>query len=50
VRIADFTSTKVNRKIFEPSKAIENELPPKENPGPGQYDYMNINEKKNFNS
>lgn len=34
-RIADFTTTKIPRKVFEPNKTRENDLPAKENPGPG---------------
>lgn len=34
-KIADFHATKIDRKIFEPTKAIDNNLPSKENPGPG---------------
>jgi hypothetical protein len=28
----------------------ENNLPAKENPGPGQYDFLNPADKKNFNA
>lgn len=49
VRIADFATTKIARKVFEPSKARENELPPKDNPGPGQYEPYKFNQGKNFN-
>ena len=34
-RKADFISSKISRKVFEPTKAIDNNLPCKENPGPG---------------
>ena len=40
-RIPDFTSCKIPRKVFEPNKTRENDLPSKENPGPGQYDIGN---------
>jgi len=36
---ADFISSKIQRKIFEPNRTRENNLPSKENPGPGQYDF-----------
>lgn len=32
---ADFVSSKVTRKIFEPNKLRENKMPSKDNPGPG---------------
>jgi hypothetical protein len=38
VRNADFTTTKIPRKVFEANKTRENNLPAKENPGPGQYE------------
>ena len=34
-RIADFTTSKIPRKVFEANKTRENDLPSKENPGPG---------------
>jgi hypothetical protein len=43
-------SSKITRKLFEPNKMKENNLPPKENPGPGQYDFQNPGDKKNFNA
>ncbi len=46
----DFASSKIKRKIFEPNKTRENNLPSKENPGPGQYDFQNPGDKKNFNA
>ena len=50
VRKADFVSAKIPRKVFEPIKSRDNNLPSKENPGPGQYDSQIPNEKKDFNS
>lgn len=47
---ADFVSSKVTRKLFEPNKLRENTLPSKDNPGPGQYDQVDKDEKKNFNA
>ena len=35
----DFMSSKITRKLFEPNRTKENNLPAKENPGPGQYDF-----------
>jgi len=35
---ADFTTSKIPRKLFEPNITRENNLPNKENPGPGAYD------------
>lgn len=32
---ADFVSSKIQRKIFEPNRTRDNNLPSKENPGPG---------------
>ena len=49
-RVTDFTATKVQRKLFEPNKTRENNLPSKENPGPGTYEYFTADDKKNFNS
>jgi hypothetical protein len=34
-RKADFVSSKITRKVFEPNRTRENNLPSKENPGPG---------------
>lgn len=48
--IGDFATSKQHRKLFEPSIAIENILPAKENPGPGQYEDVNVVAKKAFNS
>ena len=42
-RIADFASSKIPRKVFEPNRTRDNDLPSKENPGPGQYDIMGSN-------
>ena len=50
-RITDFNSQKAARKVFEPTKYRENNLPSKENPGPGQYEnIIMVGDKKNFNS
>jgi len=46
----DFASSKIKRKIFEPNKTRDNNLPSKENPGPGQYEFQNPGDKKNFNA
>jgi hypothetical protein len=35
VKKADFTTNKGERKVFEPTKMIDNNLPSKDNPGPG---------------
>ena len=50
--IGDFQSSKINRKLFEPSIDIENKLyPPRENPGPGTYDDTEKSKQpKAFNS
>ena len=50
--IGDFQSSKQTRKVFEPTIDIENKLyPPRENPGPGQYDGTEEAKKpKSFNS
>ena len=50
--IGDFQSSKQNRKVFEPTIDIENkQYPPKENPGPGQYDHIeHTRQNKTFNS
>eukprot|EP00929_Paragymnodinium_shiwhaense_P036378 TRINITY_DN19504_c0_g1_i1.p1 TRINITY_DN19504_c0_g1~~TRINITY_DN19504_c0_g1_i1.p1 ORF type:complete len:639 (-),score=110.70 TRINITY_DN19504_c0_g1_i1:64-1980(-) len=34
-----FYASKLNRKLWEPSVGIENTLPDRHNPGPGDYDY-----------
>ena len=34
-RTADFVSSKIPRKVFEPDRTRENNLPAKENPAPG---------------
>lgn len=46
----DFMSSKIQRKLFEPNKTRDNNLPSKENPGPGQYDFSDPGDKKNFNA
>jgi hypothetical protein len=46
----DFMSSKIQRKLFEPHKMKGNNLPAKENPGPGQYDFQDPGDKKNFNA
>lgn len=50
MRTADFVSSKIPRKVFEPTKTRENELTSKDNPAPGQYDPISNTEKKNFNA
>jgi hypothetical protein len=48
---ADFVSSRITRKVFEPNKTRENNLPSKENPGPGHYDAaIIVGDKKNFNA
>lgn len=47
---ADFVSSKIPRKVFEPNKTRENNLPSKDIPGPGHYESAPIVEKKHFNS
>jgi len=49
MRTADFVSSKIPRKVFEPSKLRENDLPSKDIPGPGQYD-IQVKDKKTFNA
>ena len=49
--IGDFQTSKEQRKLFEPSINIENTtLPDKMNPGPGQYEAINENAKRQFNA
>lgn len=50
VRIADFATAKIPRKVFESTNHIENNLPNKENPGPGAYENGTAKDKKNFNA
>jgi hypothetical protein len=51
-KIADFTSTKIQRKVFEPTLLRDNDQPSKDNPGPGAYEYNTrvLHDKKNFNA
>lgn len=50
-KIADFTTNKIKRKVFEPLPTADNFMPGKDNPGPGAYDQnLVLNEKKNFNT
>ena len=49
-RTADFITSKIPRKVFEPDKTRENNLPAKENPAPGHYEIIGVNDKKNFNA
>jgi hypothetical protein len=49
-KYADFNSTKVQRNVFEPNITRDNNLPSRENPGPGQYDSLSPNLKRQFHS
>lgn len=42
---ADFASSKDRRKLFEPTNSCSNPFPPRDNPGPGDYDYENDGER-----
>jgi hypothetical protein len=48
----DFVSSKIQRKVFEPNRMRENNMPSKENPGPGHYEEVNpaAEDRKNFNA
>lgn len=48
--MADFKASKIPRKVFEPKKTCDNDMPNKDNPGPGAYDYSNVQTKKSFNA
>lgn len=49
--VGDFQTSKTNRKVFEPTIDIENkQFPPKDNPGPGAYEFVPPNDKRQFNS
>jgi len=39
---ADFISSKQPRKVFEPRKTVDNDMPSKENPAPGQYNVIGL--------
>ena len=49
-RIGDFHTSKANRRVFEPTVEITNNLPPKENPGPAHYDSVGKVLSKQFNA
>lgn len=48
--IGNFYSSKAVRKVFEPTVAIDNNLPAKENPGPAHYDSYGKVPPKQFNA
>lgn len=48
--VGDFQTSKQERKLFEPNIEIENKLPSRENPGPGQYDGEKAQANRNYNS
>ena len=48
--VGDFVTSKQHRKVFEPSIERSNNLPSRENPGPGQYQEVEKPKKKEFNA
>jgi hypothetical protein len=46
----NFVASKTKRTLFEPVNKRENELPPKEIPGPGKYDPSLPTHYKTYNS